>query len=122
MTRQKMESLRPRQVTMYDHICDSPSRRWEKLKRFMASENQAPNVFLNPLSRVVYFDTLEAVKYELLRGIKGQPEICKAVFNLPWELDPYLKGVYRLQERRRKSTHSWVFACPLRQLESLFCE
>jgi hypothetical protein len=61
------------------------------VKHFMATENRALEIFLGLLSRMVFFDPLEAIEHELLRGIGDESEASKAVFNLSWEVNDYLE-------------------------------
>jgi ankyrin repeat protein len=77
----------------------------EEVRHYMASENQALEIFLGLLSRMVYSDPLQAVEHELLRGLGDQSEPFESIFNVAWEVNDYLEQEVVGSENGKENEH-----------------
>ena len=62
----------------------------DEVTRYLASMNTPLHSFLGSVCRLVYFNPLEAVRAELLRGLENCIGSCRVRFELSWRIDEYL--------------------------------
>lgn len=62
----------------------------DEVKQYLSSKNTPLEFFLGSICRLLYSNPLEAVRVELLRGIKNRSEPCRVRFELSWRIEEYL--------------------------------